>query len=338
LNTVSWWQPLYNIEIFTAHLIAPITRSGKLASISSRFIPAPERAADAGVTDRAALELQPPVSGAEAVAAAAQNIGEILAAPDVTALDSPLGSEQRQKFTAASLNRSAGARLVWLPLNRELLRLCWEVLLTSHARGESFRVLIDATDGTALVRHCLTENISDASYRVYTAQSPTPRQTGFSSPATNQPPEVARLLITTNALDTNASPNGWIDDGNNETRGNNVDAYVDRDGNDQPDGPRPSGSPFRIFDFPLDLTQDPVTYTNASVVNAFYWNNWMHDRLYELGFTEAAGNFQVNNFGRGGLGNDPVEAETQQGSDYNNSSFSAFPDGSPGIIRASCSP
>jgi hypothetical protein len=333
LHTVVWSQRLDDIEIFDARLIAHITRNGELVSLSSRFIPAPERAGDVGVTGRAALELQPPIRGAEAVAAAAQNLGENLEPADVTALDSPIGVEQRQKFTAAPLNRTAEARLVWLPMNRELLRLCWEVLLTSHARGESFRVLIDAQDGTARVRHCLTENISDATYRVYTAQSPTPQQTGFSSPVTNQPPEVARMLITTNALDTNASPNGWIDDGNNETRGNNVDAYVDRDGNDQPDGPRPGGSPFRVFDFPLDLTQDPVTYTNASVVNLFYWSNWMHDRLYGLGFTEAAGNFQVNNFGRGGLGNDPVEAEAQQGGDYNNSSFSAFPDGSPGILR-----
>ena len=65
----------------------------------------------------------------------------------------------------------------------------------------------------------------------------------------------------------------------------------------------------------------------------------MHDKLYELGFTEAAGNFQSNNFGRGGLGNDPVQAEAQEGY-YNNSpnhqdnaSFSTPPDGSSGLMQ-----
>ena len=77
--------------------------------------------------------------------------------------------------------------------------------------------------------------------------------------------------------------------------------------------PRPRARPIAVFDFPLDLTQDPITYSNTSVVNLFYWNNWMHDKLYELGFTEAAGNFQSNNFGRGGLGGDPVLAEGQEG-------------------------
>ena len=333
LHTVIWAQQLDNIDIFEATFIAHMTRNRELVSLSSHFVPAPDRAANSGGLDRANLGSQPPVGAAQAVANAAQNIGENLSAADITAVDSPAGADLRQRFAAAPLNRTSLVHLVWLPMNRESLRLCWEVILTSRARGESFRILIDAQTGDTLLRQGLTENITNASYRVYTAQSPTPMQTGYSSPVTNQPPEVARVLITTNAFDTNASPNGWIDDGNNETRGNNVDAYVDRDGNDQPDGPRPSGAPFRVFDFPLDLTQDPVTYTNASVVNLFYWNNWMHDRLYQLGFTEAAGNFQVNNFGRGGVGDDPVEAEAQQGSDFNNSSFTTFPDGSPGLMR-----
>src|SRR6185503_19680716 len=121
--------------------------------------------------------------------------------------------------------------------------------------------------------------------------------------------------------------------GVNETRGNNVDAHTDRNGNDQPDLPRPQGSPFRVFDFALDLSQAPSAYTNAAVVQLFYWNNLIHDRLYELGFTEAAGNFQNNNFGRGGLGNDAVQADAQDGSGFNNANFSTPTDGSPGRMQ-----
>src|SRR4029077_9760585 len=145
---------------------------------------------------------------------------------------------------------------------------------------------------------------------------------------------VSRTLVTLSALNTNASPNGWIDDSGNETLGNNVDAHTDRNNDNLPDLPRPQGSPFRVFDFPLDLTyQDPTGYGQASVVQFFYWNNWMHDKLYQLGFTEAARNFQSNNFGRGGLGNDAVQADAQDGSGVNNANFSTPSDGSAGRMQ-----
>jgi hypothetical protein len=63
------------------------------------------------------------------------------------------------------------------------------------------------------------------------------------------------------------------------------------------------------------------------VTNLFYYNNIMHDFSYNLGFTETARNFQVNNFGRGGVGNDSVRAEAQDGSGTNNANFATPPDG-----------
>jgi subtilisin-like proprotein convertase family protein len=45
-------------------------------------------------------------------------------------------------------------------------------------------------------------------------------------------------------------------------------------------------------------------------------------------FTEAARNFQQDNFGRGGLGNDFVRAEAQDSSGTNNANFATPPDGS----------
>ena len=76
-------------------------------------------------------------------------------------------------------------------------------------------------------------------------------------------------------------------------------------------GTRPIGAPFRVFDFtynPAPGIPPPgdaptlANYRNGEVVNMFVWTNRYHDRLYELGFTEAARNFQLDNFGRGGLG------------------------------------
>jgi extracellular elastinolytic metalloproteinase len=57
-------------------------------------------------------------------------------------------------------------------------------------------------------------------------------------------------------------------------------------------------------------------------------NNVIHDKLYRHGFTEAAGNFQTNNFGNGGSGNDPVNAEGQDGGGTNNANFATPGDGS----------
>ncbi|MCX6928242.1 MAG: M36 family metallopeptidase, partial [Verrucomicrobia bacterium] len=169
---------------------------------------------------------------------------------------------------------------------------------------------------------------------MFTSDSPSPLSPGYPTPVTNQPPLVERTLVTLSALDTNASPAGWINDGGNETLGNNVDAHTDLNADDMPDLPRPQGSTFRVFDFPMDLTtQDPTSYSQAAVVQLFYLCNWYHDKLYELGFTEAAGNFQSNNFGRGGLANDAVQADAQDGSGTDNANFSTPPDGSPGRMQ-----
>src|SRR5262249_2937972 len=56
-------------------------------------------------------------------------------------------------------------------------------------------------------------------------------------------------------------------------------------------------------------------------------NNRLHDIHYHYGFTEAAGNFQVNNYGHGGVGNDPVQADAQDGSGFDNANFATPPDG-----------
>lgn len=131
----------------------------------------------------------------------------------------------------------------------------------------------------------------------------------------------------------NASPFGWHDtDGSpgpefTITRGNNVWAQEDRDGNNEP-GYAPDGGAGLTFDFPLDLSQQPVTYQDAAITNLFYWNNLCHDFLYQYGFDEQSGNFQQNNYGNGGLGNDFVFADAQDGSGFNNANFGTPPDGS----------
>ena len=330
LETVVWQQELDGISVFEAIFISHTTKHGELVNLTSQFVPNLTQAA-AEQINLVAANSAPTLTARAAVALAAGNIGEILEANDVTPTASgPLSSaERKQLFTATPFSEPAEARLVWLPMGQDVMRLCWEVLLTSRARGEMYRVLVDSETSEALVRHRLTEYISDATYRIFPSDSPSPFSPGCPTLCTTQPPLTSPILVTLSALDTNASPAGWIADGDNETRGNNVDAHTDRNADNSPDLPRPQGSPFRTFDFPIDLTQAPSTYTNASATDLFYWCNWLHDKLYLLGFTEAAGNFQNNNFGRGGFGNDALQADAQDGSGNNNANMSTPSDGSP---------
>jgi hypothetical protein len=79
------------------------------------------------------------------------------------------------------------------------------------------------------------------------------------------------------------------------------------------------GTPF----FPPSSFAD--VYPGA--VSLFYYNNLIHDYLYSIGFTEALWNFQQDNFGKGGAGQDGVSAQVQDGSGTDNANFGTPADG-----------
>ncbi|MBW2361122.1 MAG: M36 family metallopeptidase, partial [Deltaproteobacteria bacterium] len=148
-------------------------------------------------------------------------------------------------------------------------------------------------------------------------------------------PDDGGRSLETNVADATASEYGWHDTNGvagaefTDTRGNNVTAQEDQNGNDG-SGSMPSGGGSLVFDFSIDLGLAPSTYVDAATTNLFYWNNIAHDLFYQYGFDEASGNFQENNYGRGGpgaLGGDSVNADSQDGSDSNNAQFGTPPDG-----------
>ncbi len=358
MRTVVWDQSLDGIPVFEAVLYGHISKIGELISLSSQFVPDPPAAADQGVPNRLAVQIAPPVSAAQAVAVAAVNIGEDVRTEDVVPVDFvPDGPERTQKFAAQALHDNATASLVWLPTRRDSMRLCWKVILNGKRSRELFQVLVDASSGEPQVRHSWTSRFTDVSYLVYTSDSPSPYTPGLSTPSSFQPPLVPQTAKLESAIkSTTASPNGWIRPADSRSIGNNVDARLDVDNlpNNQtlynadilnPTDPRPIGTLVGgangtlTFSFTTDFSQPPnprpqqttlaSVNQKAAVVNAFYWCNWMHDRLYGLGFTEAAGNFQQDNFGRGGTGNDAVLVDVQNGVAFNAGTFSAPPDGSP---------
>lgn len=149
---------------------------------------------------------------------------------------------------------------------------------------------------------------------------------GVESPAHGE-----RVLLT-NPWDSLASPYGWHDtDGvagadHSITKGNNVYAYEDANNRNAP-GYSPDAGESMTYDYPFDTAGTPQFNLNAAITNLFVWNNFMHDVFYHYGFDEESGNFQLNNYGRGGEDNDAVNAEAQDGSGTNNANFVTPADG-----------
>lgn len=138
-------------------------------------------------------------------------------------------------------------------------------------------------------------------------------------------PSFGSRSTVNNPWDLTASPEGWHSDGTNNytnTRGNNVYAYSDQDNMNAP-GYSPDGGAALDFNFSYEEGRniDPFTHRDAAITNLFYMNNKMHDIFYKFGFTEETRNFQTNNFGKGGIGNDAVIAEAFDGSGVNNANF-----------------
>ncbi len=344
-RTVAWEQMVDGIPVFDSVFVAHSTAEGELISLSSQFVPEPERAADRGTPNRQAKALVPPVSAEGALRIAAENLGEIISASK--SLAAPDAKTLKQNFDLRPLPGESSASLVWLPLDGDTLRLCWEVELNRREFSERFRLVIDAETGAILVRRKLTVEASEVHYRVYTSDSPAPMSPGLATPGNAQASLVPRALLAISNLNAryikptgevlDASPLGWLGEGVLDPRGNNVDAHLDRDGDDRADVPRIqatlNGQGQRVFDFPADFVTAPTNYSSAAVVQLFYWCNFMHDRLYELGFTESAGNFQKDNFGRGGGDNDAVFADAQDGSGFNNANYTPTRDGSSPKIQ-----
>lgn len=237
------------------------------------------------------------------------------------------------------------------------LRLAWSYTFYTQDYKNLWSVVIDATDGKLLekqdmILRCTFGNHQNHDHNHKVAnhftkflfnnnsnnsimlapQAGSYRVLPYYTESPNHGP---RQLISTPG-NTTASPYGWHDtDGTDVvnytiTRGNNVWAQEDTDGNNGT-GTSPDGGSGLSFDFPYGGTDvSASTYTSAATTNSFYMNNMMHDIWYQYGFNEANANFQKNNYGKGGVistNGDAVVADSQDGSGVNNATMSVTPDG-----------
>jgi extracellular elastinolytic metalloproteinase len=307
-------QRYQGVPVYNAQLQVNVNRDGRVISVNNSFM--------AGV-QRAARSLKPKLQMPAAVGEALKFSGMKMPAPGVVSAGAGVLQRTRVANAGISLEPIDGS-LMLLPVRPGEARLVWNFQIHTLDKQHMWDLTVDADTGQVWTRF---DWVAGDQYRVYPRPVESPNHT------TPLPPADGRVLVT-NPANSLASPFGWHDTNgaagaeSTLTTGNNVDAYTDIDANNTADAnSRPNGGASLIFDLPLNLTQAPSAYRPAAVANLFYWNNIIHDVQYQYGFDEAAGNFQVNNYGRGGLGNDSVRAEAQDGAGTNNANFGTPADG-----------
>ncbi|MDQ4123146.1 MAG: M36 family metallopeptidase [Acidobacteriota bacterium] len=258
-----------------------------------------------------------------------------------------LPSEKKVVFGAGDW--ATTAEKMYFPIETGVARAAWRVLIWEDAAA--YYIIVDAETGTLLWRKNIAESQTQpATYNVYANEtsmmraldSPAPMSPGIINPGLGtQAPVLPRTNVT---LIGNEAPyafnqKGWITDGNNTTDGNNVEAGLDRVSPNGVDAAVTGSN--RVFNFafnpgaPDGTGESPLAteYQKGAVTQLFYLTNRYHDEMYLLGFTEAAGNFQHENFTGQGRGGDRVSAEAQDSGGTNNANFFTPADGTRGRMQ-----
>ncbi|HKY42534.1 MAG TPA: M36 family metallopeptidase [Pyrinomonadaceae bacterium] len=332
---------------------------------------------------------------AQAALSVAMNSVEIQIDPSQATLTNANADGTEVEIVANNPNISGivTSKLVYFPLAPGILVPAWSQVTFTNGSSGDWYTLVDATSGKLLWRKNIRDNVSNhnARFRVYVqadgttpADSPAPLSPTNATVGSNtQPPGISPQVVSMfTAMSSTASPNGWINDcpgsctdAERQTIGNNVHAYMDREGGENDNEPdtvstsrldgagKPRGNPdssgrtrdflgifprnFETSYLPPPRGGDPEKGQTASgngnngtqavdqfrrgmLTQLFYVTNWYHDKLFLLGFDEAAGNFQKTNFSGNGLDDDHVLAEGQDNLCANNAFFSTPEDGQSG--------
>jgi uncharacterized protein (TIGR03437 family) len=328
-------QEIDGIEIFQGMMTLHLDRTGAVIAANGELFPkAIESAAPIGAR----------LTNIEALRAAADPTGVTIKG-GLKMVQTEVGPSARQTISReAGFARDVQARLVYFPLAQDQFRLAWEFYLWMRDSPDVYLTVIDAENSTLLYRYnltCYDENPLRPHGQVFTGESPRPNVPYVGN---NNPETIERQDIPLQAAPFNGSSifpitdphfDWWAGRPANNLISNNTDVHLDRDGNpNEPDTPILAAADGN-FNFPIDFTSAPTNSNaqKAAQVNLFYWTNRYHDILYSFGFTEAAGNFQANNFSLGGVGGDLVQADAQDGSGTSNANFSTPPDGQPGRMQ-----
>ena len=307
-------QMANDIPVYNGQLQINVNREGRILSVNNQFVPNLAAAAQG---------LAPAIDASRAMSAAVASAGMSFAgAPQL--LGAPEGPQQTTRFAQDGLSlEPVTAKLMYLPLRRAQVALVWNFEVWTTDGQHYYDFTVDAQTGDVWTQADL---MAHDTFQVYPQGNDGPNN------VRPLPPLDGRVTLV-NPEASNASPNGWFGDRSTFlTSGNNVNACADTDNNNLCDPGQPS-CPAGICVFPVDLTQAPAAYIPAAIANLFYMNNRIHDIQYQYGFDEAGGNFQNDNHGLGGVGNDAVFAQAQDGGGNCNANFGTPADGGMGRMQ-----
>ncbi|WP_349409849.1 M36 family metallopeptidase [Pseudalkalibacillus sp. SCS-8] len=197
-------------------------------------------------------------------------------------------------------------------ITKDGVRPAYRVLFIEEL-NEGYEMVIDAETGEQLYKRSLVDYVTDPEGLIF-ENYPGAKQGGTQ-------------VVKSFKGDPNASPYGWLTPGTNlgvTTFGNNANSYANWSNflvpADEAVRPvAPTGKFKYNFNNAWQETQGatvPPSYAedvHSATTNLFYHHNLFHDYLYNLGWTEPAGNMQVSNFGKGGLEGDPILGLVQAG-------------------------
>jgi hypothetical protein len=340
VHHIYYSQMVNDIEVFGTQSSVHILSNGEVLSANNKFIFKTVSKLNGSNASLTAIE---------AVQAAAAQLNYNIT-DAIAVLENFGGTSQRQIVSDGGISLSPIPAKLMYQLVDDKFKLVWDISIQEKSQENWWNIRIDAMSGDIVdqnnyILSCafehdhdaglnFNENLYDMPNYVETAASADALCGGcyevFAMPV--ESPYYGVRTTETQPAFAAASPFGWHDtDGVSGaeftvTKGNNVDAY--EDGNNpgyQPDG----GANLDFTGYPFNVVYTNTNqYEDAAITNLFYWNNVIHDLLHVYGFDEAGGNFQENNYGNGGLGNDSVDAEAQDGSGTCNANFGTPPDGS----------
>ncbi len=206
------------------------------------------------------------------------------------------------------------ASLIWFPLN-DTLRLAWEVIITMPGYAEQYLTMVDAKTGEILYCKQLVQTILGRG-NVYHVDGARARQ------FTNLPRGLGDFNLPIPEDLPNGFPDHWV--AADRAEGNCVCARM---------GDAGASIRGKLQDGLLTFNPADASGQEQMVVNTFYYNGYMHDFFYLLGFREENGNFQRDKFGRGKAASDRVDARVYPNAIAGTASMSTPLDGSSPVMK-----
>ncbi len=210
------------------------------------------------------------------------------------------------------------ANLTWFYLGEDDLRLAWEVVVTMPNYEGQYRTIVDADTGETLYCRQLARFVKARGNVYHVNGKQDRRMTAFPRPYEDYG------VPGRDSLPDNLPPfpGDWVEA--DAAVGNSVRAHL------AAAGPTIKGT---VEDGLLTFDPDDPTSDDQKVLNIFYFNCYMHDYFYLLGFRETDGNFQRDNFGLGGVGADAVDARAHPGGVSGTANMLTLSDGKTPIMN-----